>query len=779
MIIRQLKFSSLYSKLQQLTVYLKFHTFQNGHQLFDKTRQPNFACFHRSMLDHVHQCNHFEALRIFKRQLQMGPSEIDEIAVALAFKACRGKPEIGTQIHGFAITAGLVHHVSVSNSLMNMYCKSGHFDRAFCIFNMLENPDTVSYNTVLSGLESREKALSFVCHMHSTGVLFDAVTCTTILAHCTDNEDFHFGLQLHCFVLKFGLKSEVFIGNALVTMYSKWAKMIEAERAFCEIPNKDLVSWNAMLSGYAQEGSYGLETIFGFIQMVREGVKPDHVSFTSVVSACGQERNLEFGRQVQGLTTKRGYGTHVSVCNVLISLYSKCGIMEDAKLVFRRMVERNVVSWTTMLSMDEEDAVNLFNKMRRDGVYPNNVTFVGLLHAITINDMVQEGLMVHGLCIKMNFLSELNVANSFVTMYAKFESMRDSMKVFEELDYRDTVSWNALVSGYAQNEMYQEALETFLSALVESRPNEYTFGSVLNAIGSSESISLRYGRCCHSYLVKMGLNFDPIVSGALLDMYAKRGSICESLKVFHESGGTSEVAWTAIISAHSRHGDYESVMRLFREMEKKDVKPDSITFLSVLTACGRKGMVDTGIQIFNSMIKDHGIEPSSEHYSCMVDMLGRAGRLQEAEELVGQIPGGPGLSVLQSLLGACRIYGNVDLATRVADALIRLEPEESGSYVLMSNLYAEKGLWEKVAKIRKGMRDKGVKKEIGFSWVDAGSVDDSLYLHGFSSDDKSHPKSEEIYRMAEWLGSEMKYLEKEKEKESVNVLFDLSTFAIL
>ncbi|XP_027066616.2 pentatricopeptide repeat-containing protein At4g32430, mitochondrial-like [Coffea arabica] len=779
MITGQLKFKSLCAKLPQLAAFKTLHSFNYEHQLFDETPSPQPASLHHTMLNHVH-CRHpFEALKAFKKQLQLGISEIDEAAVAIALKACRGDPEIGTQFHGFAITSGFIDHVSVSNSLMNVYCKSGQFDRALCVFNRLESPDTVSYNTLLSGAQNGEDALSFACHLHSAGVLFDAVSFTTILAHCTDIEDFHFGSQLHSLVSKFGMRSEVYVGNALVTMYSKWGRITEAERAFCEIPNKDLVSWNAMLSGYVQEGSHGLEAIFGFVQMVRVGLKADHVSFTSVISACGQERNVEFGRQVHGLIIKRIFGTHVSVCNVLISMYSKGegDFVEDAKLVFSKMVERNVISWTTMLSMDEEDAMNLFNKMRRDGVYPNDVTFVGLLPTLTKNDMVQEGQMVHGFCIKANFLSRLNVANCFVTMYAKFARIVGSVKVFEELDYRDNVSWNALISGYAQNELYQEAFQTFLLASAELRPNEYTFGSILNAIGSSESISLRYGQWCHTYLLKLGLNFDPVISGALLDMYAKRGSICESMKVFYESGQRSQVAWTAIISAHSRHGDYESVMSLFNEMEKKGVKPDSITFLSVLTACGRKGMVDAGMQIFNSMIKDHLIEPSSEHYSCIIDMLGRAGRLKEAEELVAQIPGGPGLSVLQSLLGACRIYGNVDLATRVADTLIQMEPEESGSYVLMSNLFAERGLWEKVAKIRKGMRDKGVKKEIGFSWVDAGSVDDSFNLHGFSSDDKSHPQSEAIYRMAEWLGSEMKYLE--KEKESCDVLLDSSTIAIL
>lgn len=763
MITRQLKFKFLNRISTPNPKGIKFFhsVIQHEHHLFDESPQPKTATLHRSMLTCLRKKCQFEALGIFKKQLQADSTNIDEPAIALALKACHGELKLGCQIHGFTITTGFISYISVSNSLMNLYCKSGQFNRALYIFQNLYNPDIVSWNTILSGFDNGEQALCFACRMNSIGVVFDAVTYTTVLAHCTDHEQFLFGIQLHSLVLKFGLACEIFIGNALITMYSKWARIVEAERVFDQMPVKDLVSWNAMLSGYTQEGSYGLEAIWAFVEMGREGMKHDHVSFTSAVSACGHERNLELGKQIHSLIAKRGYGTHVSVCNVLISMYSKCSSIKDAKSVFESMDDHNVVSWTTMLSIDEENAVSLFNGMRMDIVYPNDVTFVGLIHAIISTGMVQEGLMVHGFCIKTSFLSELNVANSFVTMYAKFESMADSTKIFEELECREIVSWNALISGYAQNGLFQEALKTFLSARMELRPNQYTFGSVLSAIGAAESISLRHGQSCHCYLTKLGFNTDPIVSGALLDMYAKRGSISESLRVFSEIPERSQVSWTAIISAHARHGDYESVMGMFKDMERETVKPDSITFLSVLTACGRKGMVDKGSEIFDLMVKTHLIEPSSEHYSCMVDMLGRAGRLKEAEEFLGQIPGGPGLSVLQSLLGSCRTHGNVEMGRRISDALIQMVPKDSGSYVLMSNLYADKGEWENVAKIRKGMRDKGVKKEIGFSWVDVVDLDGSLYLHGFSSDDKSHPQSEEIYGMAESLGSGMKLLERQ------------------
>ncbi|KAL0349176.1 UNVERIFIED_CONTAM: Pentatricopeptide repeat-containing protein, mitochondrial [Sesamum angustifolium] len=766
MITRQLKFEIFQKILVQQSKHLKNScSFYRGYHVLDETPKPPLVSVHRFMLNLLHQNRQGEALDVFRKNLEVGLSGVDEVAIAIASKACLGRPRLGSQIHGLATVSGFMSYVSVCNSLMNMYCKSRELRKALCIFENMKTPDTVSYNTVLSGFEDSKCALLFAREMHSVGVVFDAVTYTSVLAHCADGQEFDFGFQLHCLVLKFGLKMEIFIGNALVTLYSKCGKIADADKLFREMPHKDLVSWNAILSGYAQEGTYGVVVILGFIEMVKGGMNLDHVSMTSVISACGQERNLDFGKQVHALSMKSGYGSHVSVCNVLMSMYSKCEMVEDAELVFENIIDHNVVSWTTMLSINEEDAVNLFKEMMRHEIYPNDVTFIGLIHAITKHSMMQEGLMVHGFCIKSSFFSEINVANSFITMYGKFKLVKDCFNVFEELDHREIISWNALISAYSLNGMYQEALQVFLAASKELQPNPYTFGSVLHAIASSESISLRQGQRCHGYIRKLGLSTDPVVSGALLDMYAKRGSICESQKIFNELTQKSQVAWTAIISAHSRHGDYESVMKYFKEMVMEDVKPDSITFLSVLTSCGRNGMVDKGFEIFNSMVNDHSVEPSAEHYSCIVDMLGRAGRLKEAEELLSQIPGGPGISVLQSLLGACRVYGNVEIAIRVSDALIAMEPNESGSYVLMSNLFAETGKWEKVAKMRTMMRDRKVTKEVGFSWADIGDVDNSVYLHGFSSGDKSHPLSKEIYLMAELLGSEMK----RRRADSVNI----------
>ncbi|XP_026454445.1 pentatricopeptide repeat-containing protein At4g32430, mitochondrial-like isoform X1 [Papaver somniferum] len=750
---------------QVLASFKNFLSLKHGFHSSVHIPRPNPSSLNRSMLSYLHNNRPSLALETLRKQIQFGgTSGLNENTIAIAFKSCCGNLKTGSQIHGLTISAGFNSYVTVHNSLISFYCKSGQFKQAFDIFRSLENPDIVSWNTILSGFQCSEDAAEFAVEMHRKGVVFDAVTYTTIISFCSDPPEL-LGIQIHSQILKSGFGAENYVGNALITMYSRWCRLEEAKMVFNEMAYRDLVSWNAVICGYVQEGNNGLEAILLFVDMVKEGLKLDHVSFSSAISACGHVKNLDMGRQVHSLALKTGYGVHVSVCNVLISMYSKCEITHSAKMVFESMTDRNVVSWTTMISLNEETAVSLFKEMQLDGVCPNEVTYVGLIQAISSQDLVEGGKLIHGCCIKTGFITKLNVSNSFITMYAKFEYMEEARKVFNELSHGEIVSWNALISGYAQNGLYQEALETFLSAIMEFlRPNKFTFGSVLNAIASAEPVSLRHGRRCHSHIIKLGVHTEISVLGALLDMYAKRGSIDESRAVFEETTERSLVAWTAIISAYSRHGDFETVMSLYEEMIEEGVKPDSITFLPILAVCGRRGMVDMGMKIFNSMVNDHKIEPSPEHYSSMVDMLGRAGRLDLAEEFMDKMPTKPGLPVLQSLLGSCRTHGNVELGIKVGEVLIGMEPEESGSYVLMSHMYAEKGEWEKVAKIRKGMRDKGVKKLTGLSWADVGEVHGSMYMHGFCSEDKSHPQTEDIYKMVEYIGLEMKLLEMQNQR---------------
>lgn len=746
------------SRLKTLSFQRFYSPYRIAHKLFDGSSQRHATTsINHSISESLRKNSPAKALSIFKENLQLDlcGRTMDEVTLCLALKACRGDLKRGCQIHGFSITSGFTSFVCVPNAVMGMYREAGRFDNALCIFENLVDPDVVSWNTILSGFDDNQVALNFVVRMKSAGVSFDAFTYSTALSFCLGSEGFGLGLQLQSNVVKSGIDSDVVVGNSFITTYSRSGSFREARRVFDEMPVKDMISWNSLLSGLSQGGNFGFEAVTVFRDMMREGVELDHVSFTSVITTCCHETDLKLAIQIHGLCIKRGYETLVEVGNILMSRYSKCGGLEAVKSVFDQMSERNVISWTTMISTNKDDAVSIFHKMRLDRVYPNKVTFVGLINAVKCKEQIKEGLQIHGLCIKAGFVSEPSVGNSFITMYAKFEALEDAKKAFDDITFREIISWNAMISGFAQNGFSHEALKMFLSAAVETVPNEYTFGSVLNAVAIAEDISVKHGQRCHAHILKLGFNSCPVVSSALLDMYAKRGSINESVEVFNEMFERNQFVWTSIISAYSSHGDFESVMNLFQKMVKENVAPDLVTFLSVLTACNRKGMVDKGYEIFNLMTKDYKLEPSHEHYSCMVDMLGRAGRLKEAEELMSEVPGGPRESMLQSMLGSCRLHGNVKMGIKMAELAMEMKPDLSGSYVQMYNIYAENEQWEKAAEMRKAMRKKNVSKEVGCSWIDFVDTEGSLTMQQFSSGDTSHPKSDEIYRMVEIIGSEM------------------------
>ncbi|XP_040381879.1 pentatricopeptide repeat-containing protein At4g32430, mitochondrial [Oryza brachyantha] len=663
-------------------------------------------------------------------------------------------------LHAVAVTTGLYGFAAVTNSVAARYAKTGSFPSAFRVFATAPARDVSSYNTILSAFPDPAEALEFASWMLRSGpVRPDAVTCTVVLSLAAGRREDVLVRQLHAMAWRFGLAADVFVGNALVTAYSRGGSLEEASRVFDDMPARDAISWNALICGLMQDGDCPSEAIGVFRRMLRDGgVRPDRISVCTVIPACGDEGKLELGRQVHGFALKLGAEGHVSIGNVLVAMYYKCGAPACARRLFDAMSERDVISWTTAISMDGEDAVALFNGMRRDGVPPNEVTFVALMSALLADCPAAEAQMVHAACLKAALSGEAAASNSLITMYAKARRMDDARMVFDLMPRREIIAWNAVISGYAQNDRCDDALELFSSMARCLTPNEITFASVLSAVTTVETVSMAYGQMYHCNALKLGLDGGEFVAGPLIDMYAKRGSLEESRRAFDETEQRSLIAWTAIISANAKHGSYGAVMGLFGDMVHSGVAPDGVVLLAVLTACRYGGMVDTGRDIFESMAANHGVEPWPEHYACVVDMLGRAGRLAEAEELMMRMPAGPTMSALQSLLGACRIHGDAEIAERVAGVLTETEATGSGAYVLLSNIYADVGDWDGVARVRRKMRDRGVKKEIGFSWVDAGAgADEALHLHRFSSDDTTHPLTEEIYAMAEGLGWEMKF----------------------
>ncbi|CAN6456382.1 unnamed protein product [Victoria cruziana] len=660
--------------------------------------------------------------------------------------------ETGLQVHAFAIVSGFDSDITVCNCLMNMYAGAQLLEEFRVVFEAMPLRDLISWNTAISVYarnEYSEEALWLPLEMRRLGFVFDKVTFTSILSACSDLQAIRFGRQIHALVVQFGLDLDVFVCNSLITLYARGGSVDESRDIFDRMVDRDIVSWNAMISGYAQQDHCTREAVDIFLEMVNrgEGVELDDISFASVLSACSHEQALELGRQCHASVIKRGCHDFVNVCNSLMSLYAKCDIMEEVDKVFCSMTNPNVVSWTCMITLHEVKGFDLFRDMRFAGTKPNQVTFVGLINGCSSN---QETQMMHGLVVRMGFFLDVNVANSLITMYAKFKNMDASLRIFEQMNYREVVSWNALIAGCAQNELYHEALEWF--SLMDEQSNQFTYGSILSACAGM--LSLGHGRQFHCGAIKHGLDLDMYVGSALMDMYAKCGNIDEAQKFFDEMPQRSVVSWTVMISGQAQHGNCYDVLQLFKKMEREGVKPDPVAFLALFSACGRAGLVEEGRRYFNSMKNDYGIDATREHLSSMVDMLGRAGRVVEAEEFVRKMGLEKSITAWQSLLGACRKYGNMEVGRRAAAALMDLDPEDSATYVLLSNIYAADERWEEVARVRRAMRAKGVKKEVACSWVDT-----KERIHRFTTDDMSHPRAEEIVELVENLSLEMRYLE--------------------
>lgn len=401
---------------------------------------------------------------------------------------------------------------------------------------------------------------------------------------------------------------------------------------------------------------------------------------------------------------------------------SDSGDVAYARKLFENTQEPNSFMWNTIIrgysnSPNPSNAISLYAGMQKEGAQPGNHTFPFLLKACTKYHSLSSGIQVHGHVIKHGFDLDLYVINGLIRFYSSCGSISDARRVFDESPERNLIIWTTMVSGYTQTLCSNEALMLFDEMVVEGvEPNGPTLASVLSACARSGGLEL--GQRIHVFIQEKGIAVEVILGTALVDMYAKNGVILTARKLFDGMRERNIATWNAMICGLAMHGYGEDALNLFRESERDEVLPNDITFVGVLTACCHAGLVEVGREIFSSMKSTYGIEPKIEHYGCIVDLLGREGRLLEAEELIKGMKWKADVVVLGALLAGCKNHGNVEIAERVVKAILDLEPHNHGVYVVLSNMYAEAGRWEDVVRLRKVMRDEGLKKIPAWSLVD-------------------------------------------------------------
>ncbi|KAJ7541386.1 hypothetical protein O6H91_10G057200 [Diphasiastrum complanatum] len=536
---------------------------------------------------------------------------------------------------------------------------------------------------------------------------------SSLLKGFARRKDLAEGKQVHALVVQSGLDSDIFLGNTLVDMYAKCGSLLDARKVFDLMPEHNVFSWTAIISAYVDHGQ-GEEAIELFQQMQQTGITPDKVACVVVLKACAKVPALKQGKQLHSHILKSGFESDVIVGSALVDMYSKCGCIEHARRVFNNMHERNVVSWNAMITGYTQqglgkEALALYEQMKQEGVQPDNVTCAVLLNACTSIAALEQGMELHSHIIKSGFESDVFVGSALIDMYAKCGSIEHARQVFDKKTKQDVIVWSAMIGGYVQQGLGKEALALYEQMKQEDvQPNNVTYLVLLKACASIGSLEL--GKQLHSHIIKSGYETDVTVGNALVDMYAKCGSIELAGQVFNNMHERSVVSWNAMIAGSANQGFGKEALTLLEQMKREGMKPNEVTYVSVLSACSHSGLLDEGRSVFDSMSKDDGVTPTVDHYACMVDLLGRAGYLAEAEDFINRMPIKPDLVVWTTLLSAARNHGHVEIGRRAFDCVMNLEPENASAFVQLSNIYAAANMGDEVAKIRKEMQDAGVEE---------------------------------------------------------------------
>jgi pentatricopeptide repeat protein len=711
------------------------------------TVQLNIFAWNQKLTKYVKDGQPEKAMQLFQQMQQEGMSP-DTFTFVQVIKACAGLGtlEDGRLVHKQLIQSGLESDVFVCNSLVDMYAKCGSIEDAWSVFNKMPSQDVVTWTVIILGhvkCGQGQKALELFQQMQQEGVQPDSVTFVGVLNACASMVAIEEGRCVHQQIIQCGLESNFFVASSLVDMYAKCGSIEDAQRVFYKMPSRNVVSWTAMILGHVNCGQ-GQKALELFRQMQQEGVQPDSVTFVGVLNACASMVAIEEGRCVHQQIIQSGLESDVFVGSSLVDLYAKCGSIEDAWRVFNKMPSRNVVTWNAMVlghvkCGQGQKALELFQQMQQEGVQPDSVTFVGVLNACASVVAIEEGRCVHQQIIQRGFESDVFLGSSLVDMYAKCGSMEDAQSVFNKMQSRDVVTWTAMILGHVKCGKGQKALELFRQMQQEGvRPDPVTFVGVLNACASL--VALEEGRCVHQQIVEYGWDSDVFVVNSLVDMYAKCGSIEDAWRVFNRMPSRDVVTWNAILGGCAMHGHGKEALKHFERMCEEGVQPDDITFICLLSACSHAGLVDEGVRCFALMSTVYGISTKLEHYTCMVDLLSRAGHLQEAENMVMAMPCKPQVAALMALLSASRIHGNMEMAERVAKQILEMEPENATGYVLLSNICAAAGNRHLCENVERQRKEKGAKKEPGRTWIEVNNE-----VHMFVVEDQDHPQMIEIH----------------------------------
>ncbi|KAF5467840.1 hypothetical protein F2P56_012052 [Juglans regia] len=615
------------------------------------------------------------------------------------------------KVESHLVTFSPTPPVFLLNRAIESYGKCGCLVDARELFEEMPQRDGGSWNAMITAYAQGGcpgKALSLFSVMNGLGVNASEVTFASVLASCAAVLALCLSRQIHGLIVKYGFCGNVILESSLVDVYGKCKVIIDARRMFDEIENPTAVSWNVIVRRYLEVDD-GKEAVFMFFQMFLEAVRPLNFTFSNALIACSRISALEEGMQIHGVAIKVGFGDNDVVSSSVIDMYVKCGKLENARRVFEQpgsknliswtsivsgyamsrktgearelfdqMPERNVISWNAMLagytcSLQWEKALDFVFLMRNSTKDIDHVTLGLILNVCAGLSDVEVGKQVHGFIYRNGFFSNLFVGNALLDMYGKCGNLKSARVWFYQISqWRDIISWNALLTSYACHGLSEQAMTIFSEMQWETRPSKFTFGTLLSACANT--FALDHGKQIHGFMIRNGYEIDIVIRGALVDMYSKCRCLEYALTVFKEAGSRDVILWNSIIfgCSHNRRG--REILQLFGLMEEEGIKPDQVTFQGILLACICDGLVELGTQYFNSMSNEYCVMPRLEHHECMIELYSRHGHMIELENFVKNMAFEPTAPMLLSVFDACRKHGHIRLGEWAAERLNQLNP---------------------------------------------------------------------------------------------------------
>ncbi|PUZ47270.1 hypothetical protein GQ55_7G151500 [Panicum hallii var. hallii] len=756
--------------------------------LFDEMAHPDAVCWNILIAASSRGGPFDDAFGLFRSMLACGAAQSmpTAVTVAVIVPACAKwrRLQTGRSVHGYVIKTGLESDTLCGNALVSMYAKCGGsraMDDAHRAFSSIRSKDVVSWNSIIAGYIENglfHEALVLFGQMISQGFLPNYSTVANILPVCSFTEfGRYYGKEVHSFVVRHGLDMDISVCNALMTHYSRVFETKALESVFASMDVRDIVTWNTIIAGYVMNG-YHSRALDLFQGLLSTGIAPDSVSFISLLTACAQLCDVKAGIGVHGYIFQRPVLLQeTSLMNALVTFYSQCDRFDDAFRAFTGILNKDLISWNAILSAcanSEQHIEEFFGLLCEMCHQWDSVTVLNVIRMSAFSGikMVREA---HGWSLRVGYTGETSVANAIldayvkcgysldasilfrnlagrnivtdntmISCYMKNKCIEDAEVIFNHMAEKDLTSWNLMIQLYAENDMDDQAVSMFNHLQSEGlKPDIVSITGILEACIHLCSVQLV--RQCHTYMLRATLE-DIHLEGALLDAYSKCGNITNAYNIFQVSPKKDLVTFTAMIGCYAMHGMAEEAVELFSKMLNLDIRPDHVVLTTLLSACSHAGLVDAGIKIFKSIREIHRIEPTAEHYACMVDLLARNGRLQDAYMFALDMPPhAVNANAWGSLLGACKVHGEVELGQLAADHLFAMEAGNIGNYVIMSNIYAADEKWDGVEHVRKLMKSKDMKKPAGCSWIEVEKT-----RHLFIASDVKHQDRSCIYDM---LGS--------------------------